>query len=355
MRTVPALIASLCLLPGVACSGGDLGLPEDAIPAGIEPAGGNGQTGLVGTELPKPIVAKVTDAQGRPVPGVTVAFELGAGAEGGATSPDTAITEADGEASAQWVLGEEEGEQRVRAEVVGAGLPVVSFTATAVEEVGSEPSPERSDVTASPETIEVVTGLSVITVRVRDGRGDPVPGAVVTLAVTGTGNVLTQPPAPTGSDGVAIGTLQAIVPETKVISAVVNGVAISETAEVNVTLTRPEPEPGPEAHHLEFIVQPSDTEEGEVISPPVAVGIVDADGEVVPVSGVEIELELILEDDDKGSKELEGERTRGTENGVAVFPDLEVDKEEDGFRLRASARGRPELGSVDSEPFDVED
>jgi hypothetical protein len=353
MRTVPALIASLCLLPAVACGGGDLGLPEDATPAGIGSAGGNGQTGLVGAELPQPIVAKVTDAQGRPVPGVRVAFELGAGADGGATSPDTAITEADGEASAHWVLGHEEGEQRVQAEVVGAGLPVVSFTATAVEDVGSEPSPERSDVTASPETIEVVTGLSVITVRVRDGRGDPVPGAVVTLAVTGTGNVLTQPSAPTGPDGVAIGTLQAIVPETKVISAVVNGdVAVGETAEVNVTLTTPEPEP--EAHHLEFIVQPSDTEEGEVISPPVAVGIVDADGEVVPVSGVEIELELILEDD-KGSKELEGERIRGTENGVAVFPDLEVDKEEDGFRLRASARGRPELGSVDSEPFDVED
>ena len=355
MRTVPALIASLCLLPGVACGGGDLGLPEDATPVGVEPASGNGQTGLVGTELPQPIVAKVTDAQGRPVPGVTVAFELGAGTDGGATSPDTAITEADGEASARWVLGDEEGEQRVQAEVVGAGLPVVSFTATAVEEVGSEPSPERSDVTASPETIEVVTGLSVITVRVRDGRGDPVPGATVRLAATGTGNVLTQPSAPTGPDGVAIGTLQAIVPETKVISAVVNGdVAISETAEVNVTLTTPEPEPEPEAHHLEFIVQPSDTEEGEVMSPPVAVGIVDADGEVVPESGVEIELELILEDD-KSSKELEGERTRGTENGVAVFPDLEVDKEEDGFRLRASARGRPELGSVDSEPFDVED
>jgi hypothetical protein len=353
MRMVPALIASLFLLPGAGCAGGDLGLPEDATPAGIEPAGGNGQTGLVGAELPQPIVARVTDAQGRPVPGVSVAFELGAGAEGGATSPDTALTDEEGAASTTWVLGEAEGEQRVEAEVVGSGLPVVSFTATAVEDVRNEPSPERSSVTASPATIEVVTGLSVITIRVRDGRGDPVPGATVTLTVTGAGNELTQPTAPTGADGVAIGTLQSIVPEIKVISAVVNGgVTISETAEVVVTSTTPEPEP--EAHHLEFIVQPSDTEEGEVISPAVTVGVVDAGGAVVPVSGIEIELELI-EEDGKHSNEIEGERTRGTEAGVAVFPDLEVDKEEDGFRLRATARGRPELGSVDSEPFDVED
>ena len=349
MRLAPALAASLCLVPGMACGGGDLGLPEDASPAGIERTGGQGQTGLPGTELPQPIVVKVTDAQGRPVPGVQVAFET---ADGGATAPDTAQTEGDGTASARWVLGGEPGEQRVEAEVVGAGLPVVSFTATAVEDAGTEPSPDRSDVTASPTTIEAVTGLSVITVRVRDGRGDPLIGATVTLAVTGAGNVLTQPAAPTGPDGVATGTLQSIVPETKVISAVVNGdVVISETAEVVVTLT---PEPEPEAHHLEFVVQPSDAEEDEVISPPVAVGVVDAGGEVVPVSGVEIELELIKEDG-KASKELEGERTRSTVDGVAVFPDLEVEKEEDGYRLRATARGRPELGSVDSDPFDIED
>jgi hypothetical protein len=353
MRMGPALIASLCLLPGIGCGGGDLGLPEDGTPAGIEPAGGNGQTGLVGAELPQPIVAKVTDAQGRPVPGVSVAFELGAGAEGGATSPDTALTNAEGAASTTWVLGEAEGEQRVEAEVVGAGLPVVSFTATAVEEGRNEPSPERSSVTASPATIEAVTGLSVITVRVRDGRGDPVPGATVTLAVTGAGNTLTQPSGLTGTDGAATGTLQSLVPETKTISAVVNGgVTISEMAEVVVTLTTPEPEP--EAHHLQFIVQPSDTEEGEVISPAVAVAVVDAGGEVVPVSGIEIQLELVKEDG-KSAKELEGERTRATENGVAVFPVLEVVQEEGGFRQRAAARGRPELGSVDSEPFDVED
>ena len=211
MRLALALAASLCLVPGMACGGGDLGLPEDASPAGIERAGGQGQTGLPGTELPQPIVVKVIDAQGRPVPGVPIAFET---ADGGVITPESAHTEEDGTAAARWVLGDEPGEQRVEAEVVAAGLPVVSFTATAVEDAGREPSPDRSDVTASPTTIEVVTGLSVITVRVRDGWGDPLPGATVTLAVTGAGNVLTQPAAPTDPDGMATGTLQSIVPET---------------------------------------------------------------------------------------------------------------------------------------------
>jgi hypothetical protein len=223
---------------------------------------------------------------------------------------------------------------------------MVSFTATAVEDA-PQPSAEQSSVTASPASIEAVTGLSVIRVTVRDGRGDPLSGATVTLSATGGGNVLTQPSAPTGEDGVAEGSLQAITPGTRVISAVVNDdVAIVETASVEVVVT-------PTADRLTFLVQPLDTREDEIISPPVAVAIVNGDGDVVPVSGVEIRLELIREKD-QSSNELEGNTTQVTDNGVALFPDLRVDRDDKHYRLRASAPGRPELGSVDSETFDVE-
>jgi len=349
MRPFAALAASLCLLLAAGCSGGDLGLPEDTSPAGMEAVGGNGQMALVGAELPLPLVVRVTDVQGRPVPGVSVAFQLGAGAEGGETSPDTAVTDDEGEASARWVLGDAEGQQRVDAEVVDAGLAVVSFTATAVKSPGNEPpepSPGHSSVAAQPTRIEAITGLAVITVTVRDGRGDPFPGATVTLTATGPGNELTQPSAPTGPDGVATGTLQSIVPGSKVVSAVVNGgVAIEETAEVTVTAT-PEPE------RLAFVVEPSNVEEDEVISPPVSVAVVDAAGDVVPVSGVEIELELLR---DGKPHDIEGDLTQSTVDGIAVFPDLLVDHEHDEYRLRATAPGRPELGSVESSSFDVED
>ena len=322
-------------------------LPEDTPPIAVEVLRGDGQSAPPGEELPQPIVVKVTDADSNPLPDVRVAFELGAGAEGGETTPDTALTDEAGEASTRWVLGDGLGEQEVHAEVVGAGLDIVSFTATAVEDL-PQPSAGHSSVTASPESIEAVTGLSVIRVTVRDGRGDPIAGATVTLAATGLGNVLTQPSGPTGEDGVAEGSLQAITPETKVISAVVNGdITIDETATIEVVAT-------PTADRLVFLVQPTDTGEDEILSPAVAVAIVDDDGDVVPLSGVEIRLELIREQGE-GSNELEGDTTQITDDGVAVFPDLRVDRDDSDYRLRATAPERPELGSVDSETFDVED
>jgi Invasin, domain 3 len=330
----------------VACSGGDLVLPEGSPSIAAEAARGNEQSAAPGEELPQPIVVKVTDAEGDPVPDVRVAFELGAGAEGGETTPDTATTNENGEASTVWVLGNGLGEQRVDAEVVGAGIPIVSFTATAMEDPPG-PNAEQSSITASPESIEAITGLSVIRVTVRDGGGDPLAGATVTLAASGVGNVLNQPTASTGEDGVAEGSFQAITPGTKVISAVVNGeVTIIETASVEVVLT-------PTADRLVFLVQPSDTEEDETISPAVAVAIVDDDGDVVALSGVEIHLELIRENGER-SDELEGTTTQLTVDGVAAFPDLRVDRDDHDYRLRATAPVRPELGSVDSETFDIE-
>jgi hypothetical protein len=75
---------------------------------------------------------------------------------------------------------------------------------------------------------------------------------------------------------------------------------------------------------------------------------------VVSVSGVDIDIELIKKDGND-SKELKGESTRVTENGIAVFPDLAVKKKDKDYRLRASAPARPELGTVESLPFDIED
>ena len=281
-------------------------------------------------------------------PDVSVSFTLGPDADGGEITPDTALTDEDGEASAQWVLGDGLGEQQVHAEVVGAGLDRVNFTATAVEDV-PQPSAEQSSVTASPESIEAVTGLSVIRVTVRDGRGDPIAGATVTLAATGLGNVLTQPSAPTDADGVAEGTLQAITPGTKVISAVVNGgITIVETASVEVVVT-------PTADRLVFLVQPTDTEEDETISPAVAVAIVDDDGDVVPLSGVEIRLELIREQRRQLRRSRGGHHGRSPTTASPSSPTCGWTATRSDYRLRATAPERPELGSVDSETFDIED
>ena len=99
MRFVRTLAACVLLGSGPACGGGDLGLPADLSPADITVVTGNGQVGEVGAELSSPLVVQVVDGEGQPVPEVRVAFKLGTGAAGGSTAPDTALTDADGEAS----------------------------------------------------------------------------------------------------------------------------------------------------------------------------------------------------------------------------------------------------------------
>jgi hypothetical protein len=353
MRFIPALAASLFGLSGAACGGGDLSLPEEQFPTSITALAGTGQSGLPGSELPDPLVVRVEDSEGLPVPGVRVAFELADRADGGRTTPDTALTDSDGEASSRWILGDREGRQTVEAEVVGEGLDVVSFTATATAdgpEPGPEPSAERSTIAASPAGIEVGVGESIITVIVRDEDGSTLAGAVVALSATGDGNVLVQPSGPTGANGVAKGSLRSDVPGTKVVAAVVNGsVALVEAAEVTVTVPQTLPA------RLVFRVQPSDTEEDEPSSPAVEVTVVDADGNAMPVAGIEIQMALIDEHGhDHG--DLGGTTLVATgENGIAVFPDLEADRERKEYRLRASVPALPEVEPILSETFDVED
>lgn len=308
----------------------------------LELTSGDEQSGAPNAKLAEPLVVRLTDDAGDPVPGQAVAWVIATGE--GVAGPSSSDTDADGFAFTSWTLGPAGGLQTINAVVSGVG--VVSFTATAEGGGGGEPNPERSTIDASPASIEAGSGLSTITVTVRDGDGVAVSGAAVTLSATGSGNILTQPSAPTGADGTVTGTLQSVVPGTKVVSAQVSGaVTIAETATVTVSaISVP--------NHLVFLVQPSSVEEDEEISPAVEVAIVDQQGNVVALYGVEIEIALIREDGNE-SNELEGDLTRGTEAGIAAFPGLVVDRRDEDYRLRASVPGSPELGAVESSPFDV--
>jgi hypothetical protein len=102
-----------------------------------------------------------------------------------------------------------------------------------------------------------------------------------------------------------------------------------------------------------FLVQPTDTEDDDPITPAVEVAIVDEDGDVVPLSGVVIEIEFLRSNGN--DHDFDGDGTRSTVGGVAVFPDLSVDHNHDDFQLRASAPDRPELGTVLSNFFAIED
>src|SRR5207245_238343 len=76
---------------------------------------------------------------------------------------------------------------------------------------------------------------STITVTARDASGNPIAGASVVLAATGTGNRPEERRAGTEASGGATGKLSSTVAESKTVSATINAVAITQTATVVVT------------------------------------------------------------------------------------------------------------------------
>ncbi len=116
--------------------------------------------------------------------------------------PDTAVTNAQGEAVSTWVLGTEAGEYRVEARLVAdsAAPPPVSFTA---EAIAGPPDTlaEASAVFRAGRRGEEL--LDPLVVRVADRYGNPVLGAVVVWGVAGDDGELSASETPTGSDGTA--------------------------------------------------------------------------------------------------------------------------------------------------------
>jgi PKD repeat protein len=127
------LWSTLGVLILVACSGGNLVLPNEQAPSAIRVVKGDGQTGEVGEMLDKPLEVTVTDATGDPVHGATVVFELTSAGAGAAISPSPTTTDEAGRAKAQMLLGDKVGLQTGAAHVVVAGAngPSAPFTALA--------------------------------------------------------------------------------------------------------------------------------------------------------------------------------------------------------------------------------
>ena len=176
-RGLGRLGVPLCTLFLLArCGGSDLTLPSETAPADLALIDGNLQNGTAGEPLPNPIVVKVTDRRGQPVPGQKVVFALVTEAPGAKVIPDTAETAPNGTAEARWTLGSVSGAQRVVAHAVGLDGIEVSFDAV----VGSGGATRIEAVSGDDQTAPVGTALGdSLVVRALDAFGNPVAGVGV--------------------------------------------------------------------------------------------------------------------------------------------------------------------------------
>ncbi len=196
VAVVRRLVPTLALL--TACGGADLVLPGEGEPAAIQVIHGDGQSGRVGAALAEPVVARVTDGQGRPIDGVAVAFDLPDGADA-AVTPGTALTGTDGQAAFQVTMGTRVGSLSAQVTVGAPGSRLlsapVSLTAVSADANG------MAAVAGDSQTAPVGADLpDPLVVQVTDGFGNPIPGVTISWTADGGGSVSDETTT-TGSDG----------------------------------------------------------------------------------------------------------------------------------------------------------
>jgi hypothetical protein len=176
---------------------------------------------------PSTITVTVKDASGAAISGATVV--LSATGTGNTVSQPAGLTDVNGVATGTLTS------TVAAAKTVSAKANGTAITQTATVTVTHGPvSASQSTVVAVPTSIVTGGGTSTITVTAKDASGNPISGATVVLAQTGSMSVLTQPADTTNSSGVATGTLTATMQETTIVSATINGMAITQTASVTV-------------------------------------------------------------------------------------------------------------------------
>jgi hypothetical protein len=178
------------------------------------------------------ITVTARDASNNVIPGAAVSVDVTG--NNSVTQPAGGVANGSGVATAT-VSSTEAGIKTVTATINGT-------TITQQGTVAVDPGPvsaAQSTVSAAPASIAAVSGTSTITVTVRDGFGNAIPGATVALSATGGGNSITPPPGPTNASGVAIGSLSSSTAGPKTVSASATkspaaAVAITQTATVTV-------------------------------------------------------------------------------------------------------------------------
>jgi hypothetical protein len=145
---------------------------------------GDEQSGPVSSALADSLVVRTTDALGNPVANIEVTWSVGGG---GSVSPVTVVTDVDGLAATERVLGPTAGAQTAQAAVEGFTGSPITFTHTAVPANPTALVLISGDDQTAPGGFEVAQDLVV---RLEDPNGNGIGGRPITWVVpTGSGSV----------------------------------------------------------------------------------------------------------------------------------------------------------------------
>jgi hypothetical protein len=304
-----------------------------ADPSALVLVDGDGQTGEVGTVLPNPLRARVTDAFGNGVAGVTVNFNVVSGmAE---LSELTPVTDAGGYAQTFVTLDTLKGPVEIGA--FAAGLTPPSLTYTLVAEAG--PATDVWAVTGDGQSAQVGNAAAnPVVVMVTDVYGNAVSGATVEFASSVPGDLsFSDTTVITDSDGLAQTTVIAGTGiGTRNFSASVSGVgSVGFTLDVTAGA----------AAALAVLDAIANTTAGEAL-PAFRVEIRDAFGNKVATAGDSIAIAI---ESGPGGAEIVGTAWLFAVNGEALFNDI-VLQSAGTYMLRAAADG---LVPATTNAFDV--
>jgi adhesin/invasin len=249
-------------------------------PAAVTVVGGSGQSATVGTRFAAPLVVRVTDANGKPVPGVVVALAAQAGGSGADASLSAGLVTTDslGLAAVIATANDSAGPFTVTASVPGLSLPNATFTLTNAPGRATQILPVKQPISA-----RVGTAFAPLTFRAEDAFGNPVAGVRLTFAVhsgaNGASATLSASSAVTGADGTASVTATANhIAGSFTVSASSTGLS---GASVTLSST-----PGAPASLVLLGGSPQMTVASSAFAQPLSVRVTDAFGNPVPGAAV---------------------------------------------------------------------
>lgn len=281
---------------------------EPANPTALVLVSGDGQSAPAGFEVALDLVVRLEDPNGNGIGGRSITWVVPAGS--GSVSPVSVQTDPNGLASTRWTMPSAVGAHTVNA--VFSGLPPVVFTGTATAD--------------APAAIEMVSGngqsaavnadlTNPLVVRVTDANDNPVPNVPVAWTAEGGGAVSAEN-TPTDAQGLAqVTRTLGAVPGQYTTRASVDGLQGSPVTFVSTaTVGLPA--------QLAILTQPgSPVVSGSTFSPAPVIQVQDAQGNAVPVGGLQI---VVTITSGQPGALLENESRNTNVNGRVTFSTLRI-------------------------------